>query len=113
MVAGESATGLSATDACLFHVVMADGGVTVRPIRAIVQENLYLGRVARLKPLREPRTLSIFELGLVLSRTSRCASIKGNADFGWAVALWSRGLDQVCADKEAMMATGTVKWFNP
>jgi CspA family cold shock protein len=26
---------------------------------------------------------------------------------------WSWGRDQVRADKEAMMATGTVKWFNP
>src|SRR5215831_15530337 len=37
----------------------------------------------------------------------------GNADFGWAVARWSCGRDQVGAGKEAMMATGTVKWFNP
>jgi CspA family cold shock protein len=36
----------------------------------------------------------------------------GNADFGWAIARWSCGRDQVRADKEAM-ATGTVKWFNP
>jgi CspA family cold shock protein len=41
-----------------------------------------------------------------------CLSI-GNADFGWAVARWSWGRDQVRADKEAKMATGTVKWFNP
>src|SRR5262249_46753838 len=36
----------------------------------------------------------------------------GNADFGWAIARWSCGRDQVRADKEAKMATGTVKWFN-
>jgi CspA family cold shock protein len=47
-----------------------------------------------------------------LSRTLVCLPI-GNADFGWAVARWSCGRDQVRAGKEAMMATGTVKWFNP
>jgi hypothetical protein len=54
---------------------MADDGATVRPIRAIVQgsSDLFLDRFARLNPMREPRTVSIFELGLVLSRTSRCA----------------------------------------
>jgi hypothetical protein len=36
----------------------------------------------------------------------------GNADFGWAIARWACGRDQVRADKEAKMATGTVKWFN-
>ena len=41
-----------------------------------------------------------------------CLSI-GNADFGWAVARWLCGRNQVRADKEAKMATGTVKWFNP
>jgi|SRR5262245_37363449 cold shock protein len=29
------------------------------------------------------------------------------------VARWSSGPDNVRAFKEAMMATGTVKWFNP
>jgi CspA family cold shock protein len=66
-----------------------------------------------LNPAKEPRTVPTFELGLVLSRTlTVCLSI-GNADFGWAVARWSWGRDQVRADKEAKMATGTVKWFNP
>jgi CspA family cold shock protein len=37
----------------------------------------------------------------------------GNADFGWAIARWSCGRDQVRPDKEAKMARGTVKWFNP
>jgi CspA family cold shock protein len=37
----------------------------------------------------------------------------GNADFGWAIARWSCGREQVRADEGAKMATGTVKWFNP
>jgi hypothetical protein len=65
---------------------MADGRATVRPIRAIVQDNIYLGLVARLNPLQEPHTIPIFELSLVLSRTFRCAFPKGNADFGYAIA---------------------------
>ena len=69
--------------------------------------------MALLNPLREPRTVPIFEFSLVLSRTSRCALPLGNADFGWAIARWLCGCDQVRADKEAKMATGTVKWFNP
>jgi len=46
---------------------MADEGVTVRPIRAIVQgiRPFILDHIARLKPLREPRTVQIFDLGLV------------------------------------------------
>jgi hypothetical protein len=38
--------------------------------------------IVRLNRLREPRTVPIFELGLVLSRTFRCAFPIGNADFG-------------------------------
>jgi hypothetical protein len=45
------------------------------------------------------------------SRRPGAPLLKGNADFGWAVARWSCGRDQVREDKEAMMATGTVKWF--
>jgi cold shock protein len=66
-----------------------------------------------LNPAREPRTVPIFELGLVLSRTSRCAfpdatltSDRRSHD-GRAAAI------TFVHAKEAMMATGTVKWFNP
>jgi CspA family cold shock protein len=63
--------------------------------------------------LREPRTIPTFELGLVRRADLVRLSPKGNADFGWVVARRSCGRDQVRADTEAMMATGTVKWFNP
>ena len=47
---------------------------------------------------------------LALFVAPTCApSPKGNADFGWAVARRSCGRDQVRADTEAKMATGTVK----
>jgi len=51
-----------------------------------------------------------FELALFVAHLAVCLSI-GN--FGWAIARWSCGRDQVRADEEAKMATGTVKWFNP
>ena len=46
---------------------MADDGMTVRAIRAIVQGiwTFILDYIALLNPLREPRTLPTFELGLV------------------------------------------------
>src|SRR5262249_22843462 len=55
-------------------MIMADEGVTVRPIRAIVQgiRPFILDHIARLKPLREPRTVQIFDLPC-LSRTLRGA----------------------------------------
>ena len=49
-------------------------------------------------------------LALFVAHLAVCLPI-GNADFGWAIARWSCGRDQVRADKEAMMATGTVKWL--
>jgi hypothetical protein len=52
MIAGGSATGLSGTGACIVHV-MADDGVTVRPIGAIVQGiwTFILDHIALLNPL--------------------------------------------------------------
>jgi cold shock protein len=94
---------------------MVGDGVTLRLICRIVQgSSTFIGdHFGWLHPLREPRTVPMFEFSLVLSRTLRCALPLGNADFGWAIARWSCGCDQVRADKEAKMATGTVKWFNP
>jgi hypothetical protein len=63
---------------------MADDGVTVRPIRAIVQGiwTSILDHIALLNPLREPRTVRMFELGLVHHATTWCGFSKDNADFG-------------------------------
>src|SRR6516165_10183400 len=36
-----------------------------------------------------------------------------NAGFGCAVARWSCGPDNISVFKEAVMATGAVKWFTP
>src|SRR5262249_29014739 len=69
--------------------------------------------MALLNPLRGTRTVPLFVLSLFFFRTLRCALPLGNADFGWAIARWSCGRDQVRANEEAKMATGTVKWFNP
>jgi hypothetical protein len=46
---------------------VADDGMTERPIHAIVQGiwTFILDYIALLNPLREPRTVPIFELGLV------------------------------------------------
>src|SRR5262249_578369 len=71
-----------------------------------------MGAVAA-SPLREPRTVPIFDLGLVCRADLVRLHPKGNADFGWAVAPRPCGRDQIRADTEALMATGTVKWFNP
>jgi cold shock protein len=66
-----------------------------------------------LNPLRELRTVPIFELGLVLSRTSRCAFPEATltSDRRWHDGR-AAAITFVQA-KEAMMATSTVKWFNP
>jgi cold shock protein len=68
----------------------------------------------RLRPLRELRKVPIFDLGLVCRSTFGCVFPIG-ANFGWAVARCGRY--QIRADfvqtREAKMATGTVKWFNP
>src|SRR6516164_4810549 len=92
---------------------MADDGATVRAIRAIVQgSSTFFSIASRLNPLREPRRVSIFELGLVLSRPSRCAFLQATltsdrrSHDGRAAAI------TLARAKEAMMATGTVKWFN-
>src|SRR5262249_57411602 len=75
--------------------------------------DLFLDRFARLNPMREPRTVSIFELGLVLSRTSRWAFLYATltsdrrSHDGRAAAI------TLARAKEAMMATGTVKGFDP
>jgi CspA family cold shock protein len=88
---------------------------SLRLIRAIVWGNstFIVDPIALLNPLREPRTVPIFDLGLVCRADLVRLHPKGNADFGWAVAPRPCGRDQVRADTEAMMATGTVKWFNP
>src|SRR5262249_19243469 len=113
-IAGGSATGLSATRACIV-AFYGRWWPRLRLFRRIVQGgSIFFGEhMAPFKPFREPRTVPIFELSLVLSRTLRCALPLGNADFGWAIARWSCGRDQVRANEEAKMATGTVKWFNP
>jgi CspA family cold shock protein len=87
----------------------------LRLIRAIVRGNstFIVDPIALLNPLREPRTVPILDLGLVCRADLVRLHPKGNADFGSAVAPRPCGRDQVRADTEAMMATGTVKWFNP
>src|SRR5262245_55287303 len=86
MIAGGSVTGLSATG--------VTGACAIEP----------LGRTAYSPNIRA-RPCFVAHLPVRLPI--------GNADFGRAVARWSCGCDQVRAGKEAMMATGTVKWFNP
>jgi CspA family cold shock protein len=115
MIAGGSATGLSGTGAWIVRVLWPMMVARLRLIRAIVQgsSTFIVDPIALLNPLREPRTVPMFELGLVCRADLVRLHPKGNADFGWAVARRSCGRDQVCADKEAKMATGTVKWFNP
>jgi len=60
--------------------VMADDSATVRLIRAIVQaiRSFILDHIARLKLLREPRTVPIFDL----DRAPSGCLPRGNADFG-------------------------------
>jgi hypothetical protein len=82
MIAGGSASGLSATGAWIVRVLWPMMVARVRLIRAIVQGSSTLAErdtteqietlstfivdhMARLHPLREPRTIPIFELGLV------------------------------------------------
>jgi len=57
--------------------------LALRRIRAIVQgiRPFILDHLARLKLLREPRTVPIFDLGLVCRAPSGCLP-RGNADFG-------------------------------
>src|SRR5215470_9227473 len=71
--------------------VMADD--RLRLTRAIVQgsSTFIVDHISLLNPLREPRTISIFELGLVCRADMVRLHPKGNADFGWAVARWSCG----------------------
>src|SRR6266511_5966943 len=93
-VTGESATGLSATGArIVVHydpVMMRECALSVRLSRFI------LHRVIRLRPLREPRKVPIFDLGLVCRSTFGCVFPIG-ANFGWAVARCGRY--QIRADK--------------
>jgi CspA family cold shock protein len=118
MIAGGSATGLSATGACIVRVVMADDGCEVAPyprdcrgdLALYSRSHLILGAVA---PLAGTAYSPDIRAWPCLSRLPGAPLPKGNADFGWAVARRSCGCDQVRADTEAMMATGTVKWFNP
>jgi CspA family cold shock protein len=67
--------------------------------------------IARLNRSREPPTLPAFEIGLVLSCTSGVSWATLTSDRrshdGRAAAI------KFVQAKEAMMATGTVKWFNP
>ena len=114
MIAGGSATGLSATGAWIVRVLWPMMVARLRLTRAIVQgsSTFIVDHISLLNPLREPRTISIFELGLVAP--TWCAftpkamlTSDGRLHDGRAAR------DQVRADTEAMMATGTVKWFNP
>jgi CspA family cold shock protein len=51
---------------------------------------------------------------LALLATHPCGLSQDNAEFGSAIARWARDGRHIRAlYKEAMMATGTVKWFNP
>src|SRR5262249_5517049 len=94
MLAGGSATGLSATRACS---VTAGDGVTVRLIGAVVQSSSTLGcRV--LNPLRGTRTMPPFELGLVFSAPPGAPFTQSNGSDERSRE--SCGRDQVCADKE-------------
>src|SRR6516225_1855384 len=93
MIAGGSATGLSATGAWIVRVLWPMMVAKLRLTRAIVQgsSTFIVDHISLLNPLREPRTISIFELGLVCRADLVRAHPKGNADFGWAVARWSCG----------------------
>src|SRR5262245_23736487 len=68
--------------------------------------------IPRLPPLREARTMAPFELGLVYRAPPGAPLTQSNASDersrdGRAAAV------RYVQIKEAMMATGTVKWFNP
>ena len=67
MIAGGSATGLSATGAWIVRVLWPMMVARLRRTRAIVQgsSTFIVDHISLLNPLREPRTISIFELGLV------------------------------------------------
>jgi CspA family cold shock protein len=71
----------------------------------------FAGHIGRLKPVREPRKIPIVELGLVF------AHLRGVASKEATLTSDKRSRDGRAAAirfvKEAMMATGTVKWFNP
>ena len=113
MIAGGSATGLSATGACIVHVlwsVMAEAAPYSSHCPG--EPDLYRRSIRVVEPvagtayIRDIRAWPCF-----VAHPPVCLPI-GNADFGWA-ARWSWGRDQDRADEEAKMATGTVKWFNP
>ena len=74
MIAGGSATGLSATGAWIVRVLWPMMVARLRRTRAIVQgsSTFIVDHISLLNPLREPRTISIFELGLVC-RADLCA----------------------------------------
>jgi CspA family cold shock protein len=68
-------------------------------------------------PGRTAYSLRYSSLALFVAHLPVCLSV-GNADFGCdrTMVVQSRSgscIDQVRAYKEAAMATGTVKWFNP
>src|SRR5215831_6165640 len=66
MIAGGSATGLSANGACIVRVLwpmMGDGALY--PCDCPGDSIPCLDHIMRLNPLREPRIVPIFELGLV------------------------------------------------
>jgi hypothetical protein len=78
MIAGGSATGLSATGACIVHV-MADDGVTVRPVRPIVQGiwTFILDHIALLNPCENRvqsrySNLALFVAHLRVSSYTQC-----------------------------------------
>src|SRR5215467_2078931 len=72
--AEKGATGLSATSAWIVRVLWPMMVARLRLIRAIVQgsSTFIVDPIALLNPLREPRTVPIFELGLVC-RADLCA----------------------------------------
>jgi cold shock protein len=72
---------------------------------------LILDHIAQLNPLREPRTVPIFELGLVCTfrgvfPEAMLTSDERSHDVRAAAIRFVRA-------RRTMMATGTVKWFNP